>query len=95
MQGEKGKDLFIIWKTIAACTQEYQTNCTAKDNKGGEYNLNPLKQFSDNYRIPIKDSEDLSIILNVCHSVIYGPDSVCPSRSGICLQDTTNPPHPK
>lgn len=72
------------WKTKAACTEKKKVNCTVDDKSGQHYDLSPLINYSDNYEVSI--SKQYSVILNVCHSVLYRRN-VCKTTNAACLID--------
>ncbi|XP_011135989.1 cation-independent mannose-6-phosphate receptor isoform X2 [Harpegnathos saltator] len=79
-------NLFIVWKTAFACGPRTQTNCTIVNNNQ-HYDLSPLTRYSDNYVIHIGNETSPKLVLNVCHSVIRQRGSICPVKTGICLDD--------
>lgn len=82
-------EIDIHWKTNLACGKEKMENCSATDPTDGyEFDLSELTKFSDNYEVPIENSSS-KILLNVCHSLIFGFGSTCSYQSGSCLLNPT------
>ncbi|XP_031780377.1 cation-independent mannose-6-phosphate receptor-like isoform X1 [Nasonia vitripennis] len=78
----------FVLETFAACPQRSYTDCIA-EYSSDRYNLNALRDFTKNYEVHIND--DLAVILNVCHSLLYGPHHVnCSDDSSICLIDKSD-----
>ncbi|XP_072743361.1 cation-independent mannose-6-phosphate receptor isoform X2 [Anoplolepis gracilipes] len=85
--GDGQCNLFMVWKTALACGPRFQTNCTVVNN-GLHYDLSPLTRSSNNYVIRMRNEMKLpKIVLNVCQSIIRQYDSMCPIKSGACLDD--------
>ncbi|XP_033226703.1 cation-independent mannose-6-phosphate receptor isoform X2 [Belonocnema kinseyi] len=78
-------DIYLIWSTVYACGPRHRTSCSVADDSGHEYDLSPLTQYSENYEVPMNKSK---IILNVCHSVIYGHGAACKQKAASCFQDS-------
>lgn len=76
----------MIWKTMFACGPRTQTNCTVVNNNQ-HYDLSSLTRFSENYVIHTGNETLPKLVLNVCHSVIRQHGSICPAKTGICLDD--------
>ncbi|KAL7296441.1 hypothetical protein TKK_0010448 [Trichogramma kaykai] len=83
---QEGCNFIMEWRTHAACSSRIELNCTYTD-KFNYYDLSHLKNLSDNYEVQIDDR--YTIILNVCHSILYGPN-LCISNSAACLIDNKN-----
>ncbi|KAK2588804.1 hypothetical protein KPH14_001679 [Odynerus spinipes] len=82
--------LDMIWTTAFACGKRKEIDCTVVDpSNGSHYDLSPLKRYSENYVIYSGNNTSLKIILNVCHSVIFGHDALCHKDSGACSYDPT------
>ncbi|XP_025206725.1 cation-independent mannose-6-phosphate receptor isoform X2 [Melanaphis sacchari] len=77
---------FTIY-TKYACTRPLKINCTVDDQLGNIYDLSKLTKFNSNYEIIT--SQNKTIILNVCHSVINNDIKGlnCQFNSGVCLVD--------
>ncbi|KAK0181943.1 hypothetical protein PV327_000121 [Microctonus hyperodae] len=80
---------FIIWRTVLACpSYPSQTlpsiSCKVTDKNGTVYDLSDLKELDTNYEVAI--DKNTSIILNICHPVVYGYRAVCLDNSGACLR---------
>ncbi|XP_014472689.1 PREDICTED: cation-independent mannose-6-phosphate receptor isoform X2 [Dinoponera quadriceps] len=82
--------LFMVWKTAYACGPRTQTNCTVVYNNQ-HYDLSSLTRYSDNYVIHAGNDTSRKIVLNVCHSVIRQRGSICPAKTGACLDDPKKP----
>ncbi|XP_034945138.1 cation-independent mannose-6-phosphate receptor isoform X2 [Chelonus insularis] len=82
----------MIWRTISACgvppMEKPFIDCTVTDDAGNFYDLSSLTKYSDNYIVPI--DENTSIILNVCHPIVYGNGAVCRYSSSVCLRHSLN-----
>ncbi|XP_015589985.1 cation-independent mannose-6-phosphate receptor isoform X1 [Cephus cinctus] len=79
-------EFYIIWNTNEACHKpEIKQNCIVIDQYKRQYDLSPLMRLSDNYVFPIGNNMSEKVIMNVCHAVIYGYQSVCYHESGACL----------
>ncbi|XP_011863304.1 PREDICTED: cation-independent mannose-6-phosphate receptor [Vollenhovia emeryi] len=96
LHGNEECDLHIVWKSALACVPRTQTNCIIA-NDGHIYDLSLLTRTSENYVIPMKDGIPMNskarspkIILNVCQNVIHH-GTLCPAKSGACLDDPQNP----
>lgn len=77
-------DFNMQWKTEAACTERKKVKCTVDDKSGQHYDLTSLINYSDNYEVPISDK--YSVILNVCHTVLYRRNA-CKTSNAACLID--------
>ncbi|XP_008550594.1 cation-independent mannose-6-phosphate receptor [Microplitis demolitor] len=92
--GQKHCNFYAEWKTKVACGYNFDASihsveCKVTDNNTkNSYDLGSLKKTSDNYIIPI--NEKSSIILNICHPVVFGNGVVCPLNSAVCLRNNTN-----
>lgn len=84
-----GCEYFIHWNTSLACGKQTRTNCSVTDESGYKYDLSELTQFNYNYQVPVNES--LMILLNVCHSLIFGHGVSCSQNVGSCLIDSTQP----
>ena len=82
LQAEDQCHIFFTWSTIYACGPRHRTNCSVTDNTGYEYDLSSLTLLSYNYQVSMDKSQ---IILNVCHSIIYGNGAACKQKSASCL----------
>lgn len=83
----------MIWISAFACANRKEINCTVTNpSDHSHYDLSPLKRYSENYVIYAGKNTSLKIILNVCHSVIFGYDAICQMNSGACLYDPLNGP---
>lgn len=80
----------MVWRTALACAPRTQTNCTVV-NGGQHYNLGLLTRYSENYKIHAENKELSKIVLNVCHSVIRQHGALCPTKTGICLEEPKKP----
>ncbi|XP_043497869.1 cation-independent mannose-6-phosphate receptor isoform X1 [Polistes fuscatus] len=91
---QKSKCQFhMVWSSAFACAKRKEINCTVTDpSDGSHYDLSPLKRYSDNYDIYVGNNTSVNLILNVCHSVIFGYNVLCPISSGACLQDPKKEP---
>ncbi|XP_051174932.1 cation-independent mannose-6-phosphate receptor isoform X2 [Leptopilina boulardi] len=76
-------EIDIHWKTSLACGEQTITNCSVIDSTGFKYDLSKLTKYSDNYEIPVQNSS--KILLNVCHSLIFGYGVSCINKAGSCL----------
>ena len=78
-----------MWKTTKACTAKLQ-NDNCKIEKGSSiYDLSNLMNLKNNYFIKINDTT--RIIFNVCHSLLYGYQSLCPNpHAAACLITKTD-----
>ncbi|XP_012276339.1 cation-independent mannose-6-phosphate receptor isoform X2 [Orussus abietinus] len=85
-KSENHCEWYMIWYTKAACGNIIKSNCTAKDDSGRSFNLSPLTRISDNYIIDVGNTSSKKIILNICHSLIFGDNTKCHPNSGACLQ---------
>ncbi|XP_044582564.1 cation-independent mannose-6-phosphate receptor-like isoform X1 [Cotesia glomerata] len=90
---QKQCNFIAVWKTKLACgvnfeASEHSVDCKVTDEKTKTfYDLGSLKKTSDNYIVHIDNKS--SIILNVCHTVVFGSGVVCPF-SAACLRNSTN-----
>ncbi|KAK0093600.1 hypothetical protein PV326_013137 [Microctonus aethiopoides] len=80
---------FIIWRTALACPRYPgqslpSISCKVTDDNGTVYDLSDLKELANNYEVAI--DKNRSIILNICHPIVYGYRSVCLDNSGACLR---------
>lgn len=82
-QKENQCEIDIHWKTSLACGEQTITNCSVIDSTGFKYDLSKLTKYSDNYEIPVQNSS--KILLNVCHSLIFGYGVSCINKAGSCL----------
>lgn len=80
----------MVWKTASACGPRTQTNCTVVNNNQ-HYDLSPLTRYSENYVIRAGNETSPKLILNVCHSIIRQRGSMCPAKTGVCLNDPKKP----
>lgn len=76
----------MVWKTALACGPRTRTNCTVVYGDQ-HYNLSPLTRYSENYVIRTGTKAFPKIMLNVCHSIIRQYGVMCPSKTGVCLDD--------
>ncbi|KAL2725452.1 cation-independent mannose-6-phosphate receptor isoform X1 [Vespula squamosa] len=83
---------YMIWSSAFACANRKEINCTVTNSDGSHYDLSPLKRYSENYVIYVGKNTSLKIILNICHSVIFGYDAICQINSGACLHDPVDAP---
>uniref|UniRef100_A0A1B6ECJ3 MRH domain-containing protein n=2 Tax=Clastoptera arizonana TaxID=38151 RepID=A0A1B6ECJ3_9HEMI len=88
------KCFFIFsWSSLLVCTSSNKNifhskvnKCITKDLFGQKYDLSSLTRKNSNYLVTyIKDGNPLEIILNVCQSIIPGPQVLCRQSAGICL----------
>ncbi|XP_023248138.1 cation-independent mannose-6-phosphate receptor [Copidosoma floridanum] len=77
----------IAWRTDVACSAKKVVNCTV-DNGSNHYDLSKLINLSDNYKITFNETH--SVILNVCHSVLYSRRA-CGAHNGMCLVNNNAP----
>ncbi|KAI4488792.1 hypothetical protein M0802_011302 [Mischocyttarus mexicanus] len=86
---QKNKCLFhMVWSSAFACAKRKEIKCNMTDTSdGSHYDLSVLKKYSDNYDIYVGNNTSVNLILNVCHSVIFGYNALCPMNSGACLRD--------
>ncbi|XP_015181720.1 PREDICTED: cation-independent mannose-6-phosphate receptor isoform X2 [Polistes dominula] len=83
----------MVWKSAFACAKRKEINCTVTDpSDGSHYDLSVLKRYSDNYDIHVGNNTSVNLILNVCHSVIFGYNVLCTINSGACLYDPRKEP---
>nr|XP_050868937.1 cation-independent mannose-6-phosphate receptor isoform X2 [Vespula vulgaris] len=84
----------MIWSSaFACCANKKEINCTVTNpSDDSHYDLSPLKGYSENYIIYAGTNTSLEIILNVCHSVIFGFGALCQANSGACLYDPVKAP---
>ncbi|KAG4079051.1 hypothetical protein HA402_001706 [Bradysia odoriphaga] len=79
--------LHVFMRTSHVCLplpKEIESNnCSVTDDKNHNFNLMALSQY--NNRIPIDDNR--TFVINVCKSVLYGHNDMCPPGSSICLQN--------
>ncbi|XP_043474174.1 cation-independent mannose-6-phosphate receptor [Leptopilina heterotoma] len=81
-------EIDIHWKTSLACGRQLNINCSVRDPKDNfKFDLSELTKFSDNYEVQVENSS--KILLNVCHSLIFGYGSTCSFQSGSCLLNST------
>lgn len=59
-------------------------SCKVTDDNGTVYDLSDLKELANNYEVAI--DKNRSIILNICHPIVYGYRAVCLDNSGACLR---------
>ena len=85
MKGYNECDFNMNWRTEAACVKEKKQIKCSVDDETGHYDLSELTNLSDNYQVFITDDKEF-VILNVCHSVLYGPYT-CKSTNAACLID--------
>ncbi|XP_058803563.1 cation-independent mannose-6-phosphate receptor [Phymastichus coffea] len=74
-------DFNLEWRTNHACAKRSLSNCTV-DYKSQHYDLRSLINYANNYEVKI--NETYTVVLNVCHSILYRPNS-CKSDTAACL----------
>ncbi|XP_016837962.1 cation-independent mannose-6-phosphate receptor isoform X3 [Nasonia vitripennis] len=77
-------DFKLDWRTSAACTEPKKISCTVNHNSD-HYDLSELTKISGNYEVYFANYTK-KVLLNICHSVIYGPNT-CKSNNAACLID--------
>ncbi|XP_046736027.1 cation-independent mannose-6-phosphate receptor isoform X2 [Diprion similis] len=95
----KGKDdqctTYFIWNTKWACNEAVKANCTVVDDRNNLYDLSSLTAYKNNYVVDIGGKGNLTMNINVCHSVIHESGSECYGTAGACLEvhsnDSSNP----
>ncbi|XP_064475457.1 cation-independent mannose-6-phosphate receptor-like [Ornithodoros turicata] len=70
------------WRTSFACPKIAESECSVNLNDTHMVDLSPLSNPKENYEI--RTSSGTRVVLNVCRSVIYKPESACPSTAGAC-----------
>lgn len=76
-------NFYFTWTTKEACPLRSTTSCFAVDQSEHLYDLSSLTLNDRNYQTI---GDDALFLLNVCGSLWFGKNEMCPSSSGACMK---------